>query len=265
MKQFAFKVGPLEPATRESAYFIYPGTPDHQVSMAPDDVSGLRDLLQWYKGGVLVCEPQLRTAAEQLGLECESYDVERAHALGMVSFDLVLAERLAQVEPQEIVYAYGTACAEYFRAASWNYAFAGRTVGLLITGSVKRRVEARILGPQGEQKGLVLFEPDSLSSLSQKTDAKEIVEALLRVGAIGCDFSDEPAYAVDAMRRAYGLDSFPAPIKLVAGKTEPLSSEDLLALSVALRAISALRDPAEETSAEVSVGKLNVAAIAWVA
>jgi hypothetical protein len=181
----------------------------------------------------------------------------------MLAFDLAVPGRLAHVEPPELIYAYGTACAEFYRAAPWHSAVAGRVLGTLITGSVKRRAEVRILGPAGEQKGIVLFDPGANAELRRNADPNRIVDTMLRIESMGVAFSDNPGYAVDAMRRAYGLNSFPMAVKLVAGRNEELTSQDLLALSITLRAVSALRDPAAESSAELGVGEVRVAAIAW--
>jgi hypothetical protein len=265
MRHFVFRVGPIKSAMlRTSAYFAYPGTEAHRVSFAQDDVTALRELSRWLAGEVIICEPQLEEAAQQLDLTCESYTPERVNALDMIAFDLALPGRLSSVEPQELIYAYGASCAEYYRATPWNAAFANRVIGALIMNHVNCRIEARILGLAGKQHGLALFEVETYRALSLKTDREDAVDALLHLDILGVAFANEPHFAVDAMLRAHGLNMFPVPVKLSSGQTLPLDSRDVLTLCAMLRAISALRDSTEPSYAEVQVGDLHVTAIAWV-
>ena len=74
-------------------------------------------------------------------------------------------------------------------------------------------------------------------------------------------FDDQPQFATDAMRRAYGLPRVPVATKMRAGEGTPLSDLDLLSIGASLKAVSYLTDQVSRSTGKIVADDLEVEAI----
>lgn len=259
MKSFVFRVGPLEHGTEQSnAYFVFPGRSGAQTFLDAHDDSALHDIMDAYQGEPLSVEPQLREAAGRVGLPVEDYDPQRAHYLGLVTFDLALPGALTGVENEGLVYQFGVASALYVREEPWKSRRPARALEVAYTGTVRGWREARILG-NGTSKGLATYYPEDADRLRARGETGDLRGAM-GVDTLGVSFDDGMPFAVSAMRRAYGIAQLPVPIKVRDGRPTAVGDEDLLLLAATLRAIAMLRED-DQSSGFVKVGEAELTAV----
>jgi hypothetical protein len=79
----------------------------------------------------------------------------------------------------------------------------------------------------------------------------------VRVGS----FDTGPVFAIDCLRRPYALERFPVPVRVVNGEKVHLRESDLVALSVALRAVAVLTDGGTEGTSWLRIEDLAVKAV----
>lgn len=263
MTHVVFKIGPLE-QDRVGAYvyFVYPGDVDRRAFFGRDDRSVLSEILRFYSVGELACEPKLSTAASQLGITSRELTPDEASQIGVMAFELVLSGQLNQVHPAAIYHLAG-ASRLFVESAPWNQPFALQTIGIAATGAVKRRLSARVLGSKGASAGLALF--SSPAAINHMVDlfAAGKLEETQNVDTLAVSLEDRPPFAIDAVRRAYGLLKIPIPLKINSGKRAPLDDLDFLLLSAALRAVSVLSGGNEESNSQVRAGELEISVIGY--
>jgi hypothetical protein len=260
---FVFKVGPIfRNDNVVNAYFVYPGSPGYQVFFANDDRSGLSHIAAAFPHTFLACEPQMYNIGREFGFRLGSFTDETAHMLGLVTFDMALPGQLQQIEREELIYQFGTACAEFYNASPWRFASATGTLGIAITGSVRCRLEARILGSAGIEYGLATYSIGSVHSIKNPLEDEHLIIPS-SLDTLGVTFSDSPDFAIDAMRRAYGIPKLPEPVKIANGERIHLVDQDLLILTASLRGTAVLSDNDNESIAQVQVADLSATAICW--
>lgn len=263
MTHVVFKIGPLEQSRAGVyAYFVYPGDVDRRAFFGRDDRSVLTEILGFYPADELACEPQLSPTASQLGITSRELTPDEANQIGAMAFELALPSQLNQIHAAAI-YHLAEASKLFFESAPWNQPFALQTIGVAATGTVKRRLSARILGSKNASVGLALF--SSHAAIDHMVDlfAAGKLEEAQNVDTLGVSLEDGPPFAIDAMRRAYQLPKFPSPLKIDAGKRVLSDDLDMLLLAAALRAVSALSTESDESHSQVAVGDLEISALAY--
>jgi len=263
MTHIVFKIGPLEQGTGDVyAYFVYPGDVDHRAFFGHDDNSVLSEILGVYLPAELACEPQLSAAASPLGIKSRELTLDEANQVGVMAFELAFPGQLSHIQAATF-FQIAEASKLFVESAPWNRPIARQTIGIAATRSVKRRLSARILGSKGASVGLALFpSSQAIDQIVDLFDAGKLQEAA-DIETLGVSLEDGPPFAIDAMRRAYGLLKFPSPLKTESGTRQRLDDLDFLLLAAALRAVSMLSDEIRESNSQVSVGDLEIAAIAY--
>jgi hypothetical protein len=119
-----------------------------------------------------------------------------------------------------------------------------------------------ILSTHDDEQAFALYR--DLETVRAALDLAELghIEDAARSTSFVVNFADQPLYAVDAMRRAYGLSRIPIAAKMDDGRESPLSDVDLLAIGAALKAVSILTDETSTSTAMVQVGDLKVEVVA---
>jgi hypothetical protein len=262
MTQFVFKIGPVSSGQGVvNTYFVYPGAEGKHSFFGVDDRDVLAEIDAAYPGQAIECEPALASAGAAFGFGEGAFTPHRAHLLGMCTFDLALPGQLKAIEREGLIYQFGVACAKFWSASPWRFGFAQHTVEITFVGSIQRQAEARVLGAAGEEYGLMLYwEPSAIARVKALYDAGRVAEAA-GIDTLGVTFGDEPAFAVDGMARAYGLNCLPVPLKVQGGERVIVDDVDLLLLASALQGLSALSDEGVDGSGHVKVSDLEAWAV----
>jgi hypothetical protein len=259
MTQFVFKIGPVSSGQGTvNAYFVYPGIEDKYSFFGDDDYSVLAEIAAAYPGETIECEPKLATAGATLGFGEGAFTPHRSHMVGICTLDLALPRQLKGIKREGLIYQFGTACAEFCKASPWRYNFAQDTVQITFVGSVQKRAEAKVLGAAGKEYGLIIFWGLGANArITTLRDARSVADAA-GIDVLGVTFTDEPAFAIDGMVRAYGLNRLPMPLKVQSGKLVTVDDIDLMLLATALQGLSALSDEGVDGSGHVKVADLEV-------
>jgi hypothetical protein len=262
MTQFVFKIGPVSSGEGlVNTYFVYPGKEGKDSFVGDDDRAALAEIAAAYPGESIECEPPLAGVGADFGFGEGTFTPQRAHMLGVCTFDLALPGQLKTIKREGLIYQFGVACAKFWSASPWRFGFAQHTVEITFVGSVQRQAEARVLGAAGEEYGLMLYwEPSAIEHVKTLHDAGRIAEAA-GVDSLGVTFGDEPAFAVSGMARAYGLDRLPTPLKVRGGERATVDDLDLLLLASALQGLSGLSDEGVDGSGHVKVSDLETWAV----
>ncbi|SRR6266481_2315928 len=263
MTHVVFKIGPLEQGAGDVyAYFVYPGDVDHRAFFGHDDSSVLSEILGVYSPAELACEPQLSAAASPLGIASRELTPDEAKQIGVMAFELAFPGQFNHIHAAAF-FQLAAASKLFFESAPWNRPFARQTIGIAATGSVKRRLSARILGSKGASVGLALYpSSQAIDRIIDLFEAGKFEEAA-DIETLGLSLENGPPFAIDAMRRAYGLPKLPAPLKIEAGKRARLDDLDFLLLAAALRAVSVLSSENKESNSQVRVGESEILVMAY--
>jgi len=258
---FVFQIGPIPVKDGDVlAFFVEPGNPDARTFMADDARTGLEQIAKVYAGAALECEPELAPVAAEFGIQPGVLTDERKHVIGIIAFEMAFGDLLIGIEHPGIVYQFGVAASAFWRAAPWRHT-AVRRIAVEFTGSASGTFEGMLMG--GDLRfGLSLYpRAGTIDRLVALTAADRLEEAG-RVDSLITTFDDNPAYAVDAMRRAYDVPRLPVPMRMADGRGVRLSDEDLLRLAAALKAASFLNDEVRASTSTVRVGDLSITAVA---
>ena len=205
----------------------------------------------------LACEPALAAAARAVGLATKELTPDEANQIGVIALELAMPGQLTEVSAQAI-YHFGTASRAYHEASPWKSHFACETIAITLSGAIKQTLCARVLGVMGGSAGLVLYSsPASIDQIVDRFENRQL-DGAESVDALGVTFEETPEFAIDAMRRAYGLSWFPLLTKLRDGVHGAIENDDLLILAASLRAVSALSDLSRTSEAEIRVDDLGV-------
>ena len=260
-KHFVFQVGPIPVKDGDVlALFVEPGNAEARTFMADDARTGLEQIVKVYGGAALECEPELASVAAEFGIRPGALTDERRHAIGIVAFEMVFGDLLIGIDRAGIVYRFGVAASAFWRAAPWRHS-AVRRIAVEFSGSASGTFEGMLMG--GDLKfGLSLYPQAGTIDRVVALTAANRVEDAARVDSLIATFDDNPAYAVDAMRRAYDLPRLPVPMRMADGRGVRLAEEDLLRLAAALNAASFLNDDVRASTSTVAVDDLSVTAVA---
>jgi hypothetical protein len=258
---FVFRIGPISvPDGESNAYFVHPGKDDAIAFFADNDHAAFEQIVRKYEAAELACEPDLAAAAAEFHLGVSEITPERAHVIGLTAFDLANPGHLKGIQRAGIIFQFGVSCSRFWRASPWRYASTHQPLEVVLRGAVDTVLEGLVMGGDVEY-GLCLY-PDrgSVDRINELAHAGRVEEAA-RLNSLIVTLKDRPAFATDALRRAYGLPRLPVPIKMVDGAGVPLADLDVLTLAAALTAVSHLTDEILTATGRVKVSDLEVEAI----
>jgi hypothetical protein len=259
-----FKVGPLHThGGNEFAYFVYPGKEGKQVFFGSDDKASLAHLLASYSSDSLVCEPQLSEACAEFHIGTRELTPDEANHLGVMTFNFALPHVFSRGVKPASIYQLATSSAFFVKRSPWTTSLSGNTLVVAVTGSIKRRLQARILGGISGTPGLALYpNPEAVQQIITLFENHQMVRAS-NIDLLGITLEDGPDYAIAAMQRAYGLQKLPVPLKLEGGIHVSIDDLDILTLAAALRAVASLEPGSGEAHGEVGVDKWKVSVIVY--
>ena len=253
--RFIFRIGPISVSDGEvNAYFVHPGSDDAITFFGDDDRAGFEQIVRKYDAGELECEPDLAATGAAFHVRVGEITPERAHAIGLMAFDMAFPDHLKGIQRDGIIYQFGVSSGNFWRAAPWRYASTRQPLEVILQGAVDTVLEGLVMDGDVEW-GLSLY-PDrgAVQRIYELAQAGRVNEAA-RVNSLIVTLQDGPAFAADAMRRAYGLPRVPLPTKMVDGAGVPLGDLDLLALAATLTAVSFLTDVRLASNGRVKVSR----------
>jgi hypothetical protein len=259
---FIFRIGPVMVDERDSQiYFVLPPKNGHIAYRADDDRDGLTQILRDYDAASLECEPELASVAVTFQIKPGELTPERAQMIAGMAFDLALGDRYKSINQKLTIYAFAIACKEFWNAAPWRYQNLSRPIGLIFEGAPHRQLVGILDSvSDDDEHSFTLYRDLDTVHAAIDLAAQGRAEEAARSISLVVNFGDQPPYAVDAMRRAYGFSRIPIAAKMEDGKGSPLSDLDLLTIGAALKAASALTDEVTSGGALVQVGDLKVEA-----
>lgn len=246
-KAFVFRIGPIpEIGDGSSLYFVFPAPPDSYSFAAPDDRAGWQAIAKVHDLAQLACEPALDNANKPEGVIPEAYDTERSQALAMMTYMHLAGEPIQGLTLLGTLTGLIDVTRDYLNS---DYA-AGLAVKkpLLATFSAKPNIQtAAWLGDGDDRRKRVVFEFTDL-----KFDGDD---ATIRFGV---DFMEVPEYAVDAMRRGFGLDTLPMPWIGSETKKRQVNDFAMILLISALCALAAMKTAAEGGTGYYDIADMNI-------
>jgi hypothetical protein len=259
-ERFVFRIGPVPAGEREAnAYFVMPATTGTSVYLAEDNSSGLAQIVRDHDAASLECEPELAAAGREFGIPAGEINRQRAHWIGGSAMDLALGEPFRPISREESVYAFAVAASAFWRAAPWQYESLRGAIDVSLRGSLNDRLAAVVLGG-GNVYGLSLYQGINSVRLQAELARSGRLEEAARSNSLILTFSAEPAFAVDAMRRAYDMPRVPITTKMMNGEGTPLSDLDLMAIGATAKAVSILTDEIAAACGEIMAADLKLEA-----
>jgi hypothetical protein len=241
LEVFVFRVGPFElPSGPLSLYFAFGS--DLEPIPATDDEAALREIADHERDRLLTCEPKLRQAGEKLGFAVRPFSRRMAHRCAIASLALTVAPSLEDASDSDVTDALCDSAHVFAFAEVTRVLPAGASYLVDTRGVVARRYESMLQGADSGVHGFVLYEEmGTVSKLHSGPEPQVIADSL------GLFLLKEPEFAVEALRRVYGLDWLPRPTSVKNGARTNLTQEQVLTISAAARAFGDMATRRTET------------------
>jgi hypothetical protein len=244
-KDFVFRVGPLAAGTEEFIYYVFPGQPGNYAFAGRDDAAIWPQITKDYDAASLVCEPLLDTSDKPDAVAVAPYDRNYAHAIAVMTYENLEGAPLSEVLSEGLISDFVIAARDYLQS---RYVTSGASLGAL---------SASFEGEPGIETGADLEEPEDRRARLRFRLRDASGERI----AFGVEFHDGPAFAVDAMRRGFGLDAVPMPVvETASGRDKPDDTIMLLLIS-ALTALSRMEPGTTEGKSRYRMRDMRVACV----
>ena len=208
----------------EEGGFIHP-------LVGPDLPSGLATISARVGVSKLRVEPALEAVGARFGIDAEPLPDSARVPRAVLAFALLTSFRLFK-EPGAIA-GFLEACVELEKARPWTRCRADEPFGILMAERWRCwRREFAVLGFGGQPRGLELGERPGCVERSRKGRGDSLLVT----------FGPGPAWAIEAVREAYGLTELPTVIRLKPGSDRAPEALELLQLAAALRLAAILGD-----------------------
>jgi hypothetical protein len=247
---YAFKLGPIDTGEGSTTAFIAL-TPEEALPpiMGGRASDALRAFAEQAEGHDLRCEPSLARAAQSTGFVSGKVPDWALEARASLAFGLGLGS--AAPPPNPAVGRFLAATAAFMNAAPWRHWGNEDALELHVSGLREKEYEVSVMGAGGQEFGLALYEQKgAIRRLAKLADAGRMREAA-GFAVIAVTMTDEPRWAITALREAFGLEHLPEPMKVARGRVGPVDPIDLATLTVALGAITDLSPARPEIAVEL--------------
>jgi hypothetical protein len=258
---FIFKIGPIPGSDGDiNAYFVYPPKDDTPAFFADADGEGLKQVLARYGAASLECEPELAPAAAEFGIRPGELTPLRAFGLGTIAFEMAFGDYVGGIKRQGILYQFGLACAAFWRGSPWRYLSSQQVLDVTLQGARNDSLAGVVMGGD-DRYGLALYK--DLEDLRRVTELfrEGRLEEAGRIDSFCMSLDDQPAFATDAMRRAFGLPRLPIPTRMKDGQGPPLDDLDLLTIATAVSAVSRITAGVSAATSCITVDDLEIEAV----
>jgi hypothetical protein len=209
--------------------------------------SGLAAFSARYGPASLRVEPELEAVAAPFGLRAEPLPDNARVPRAVIAFAFLTSRRLFR--KPSCVAAFLEACVEFEKARPWTRCRFDEPFGILMAERWRcREREFVIHGHGGQPRGLELHERPGFVARVRAGAGPKVDSLLVTFGVC-------PAWAVEAVRSAYGLAELPTVIRMTPGSQRPPEPRALLQLAASLRSAALLggEDASPEYGATVSL------------
>ena len=188
-------------------------------------------------------EPALEGAAAQFGLRAEPLPERALVPRAALAFAFVASHQLFR-RPSTVA-SLLEACALFEAAAPWTRFRSSDPFGMLLVRKWRSSErEFVVRGSGDEPRGLELHERPGFVEAEREARRNVGLFPPRRASSLLVTFESGPAWAVDAVRRAYGLQALPAVVRLSPGSRRAPAPRELLELAAALRCAAMLSEEA---------------------
>jgi hypothetical protein len=158
------------------------------------------------------------------------------------------------------------AALSYSFAAPWQHWDDETAVSVTVTRQgTATHFEATILGAAGLTHGLMISRGKRSAQRVAMLQDGGWAEEALHIPMLSMTLSPEPRWAAETMKRVTGIPFLPLPIRTGGGTTSVPSSEELMDLTAALKAVSRLTPTAAVVEDELTLSEMTVRVRAGVA
>ncbi len=260
---YVFRLGPLE--TKTEWAHVYLGL-DVERGLCPpvfeqDDAKALRALAAQVPAGVArVCEPRLADAGRAFGFTPGPAPDAAVSVRASMAIGLALGPLASNIHDPGIFLELADATATYVEAAPWRHRDGDTPLDVTLSGALAGHFECSVLGHGGETFGLALYPGrGAVARLTALVEQGRMADAA-GVESFAVTLDEKPAFAVEALREAFGLSSLPVPAHVRKGKAVPVTEAEVVALAAALRAVVELTDDGATATGVAAVGACSVSA-----
>jgi hypothetical protein len=235
---YAFALGPvpLGPAST----MLYGALHDGQIlSIDTDDVDeALADLRAAVPAGTrLRCAPELATPGAHHGFVGSPPTDEVREALALAALTFVQRGQ-DTIGPGAAVCDFVRAAAAFWAARVWEHVPADVGLPVAIAGSTRKRAEAAVMGANGEEYGLVLFQQSgAVARVRALVDARRFSEAAA-FDMVSVSFEPEPAFAAAAIEAWWGRTMIPHLLGTRKAQQRAVGIADVTILTATMNALT---------------------------
>lgn len=239
MTVYVFTVGPFEDGTRLYVPMGDGESTDLDPVRATDDVDGLREILGHLTTEDLVCSPELRTAADVLGLPSKDLPADLAGTRVQIAIDNAQNHAMDRIESAWSHLRLMTATRDFLNSGiasrwparqSFDIELRGDRCELLAgwisAGAPESVTTVTVVRSQAEAKSLAL------------SSAEEQVHRLSTLDHVSVGLVRPPEYALELIEAFYGIAVMPTFEKVEGGEPVLPTDEDALLMAGVLSALA---------------------------
>lgn len=250
---YAIKLGPLE--TGEGAINAYVGIREDGFLVRPvmgrRDKEALRALAASADPGErLLCERRLLRAGGPVGFEAAPMPAWVPIPRAALAVARALGPLMVPGDPSALhLLCHGAT--EFLKAKPWRYWSDSDPIDVVLAGATSARFEGALMGAGGMEFGVALYRrPGALDRIGRSTDHRTAA----REDALAVTLDDEPAFAITALREAYGLARLPVPIKMEGGGARAIRVDEVAILGAVLRLLAGVSPSHRKASMVIGDG-----------
>jgi len=236
---YAIKIGPLE--TGEGSVNAYLGIREDGSLVRPvmgrRDKAALRALAASADPGErLLCERRLLRAGGSAGFEAAPMPAWVPIPRAALAVALALGPLMVPGDPSALhLLCHGAT--EFLKAKPWRYWTDSEPIEVVLAGAISARFEGALMGAGGMEFGVALYRrAGALDRIGRSSDHR----VAAREDALAVTLDDEPAFAITALREAYGLGRLPVPMKMEGGGARAISVDEVAILGGVLRLLASV-------------------------
>lgn len=198
-------------------------------------------------GTRLQCLPELASAGAKHGYVATEPDGEVLGVRAQLAF--VLSHPQLQPRASGELFPMIQAAAAFWAARAWERLPSDVPIEVEVSGTVRGRFEAAVMGAAGEEFGLALYpKPGSVAKIAAAVDAGR-PHLVAEIESVSLTYDDSPAFAARAIEAWCGLPMVPIAFGLRRGRPRPIEAADALALAVTLHAMALMKGTSGEMAA----------------
>ena len=228
-----FQLGPIVAGTRRT--WLLSGVTEKGGFLHPfigtDVPSGLATLSARVGAAGLRVEPALEGAGARFGIPAEPLPASARVPRAVLAFASLTSFRLFRTPG--VVAGFLESCVAFEKARPWTRCGTDERFGILMAERWRCWTrELVVLGSGGRPRGLELHE--------RSGPASGLFRRRRGLDSLLVTFGTGPAWAVEAVREAYGLDEIPTVLRMEPGSRQEPRRVELLQLAAALRSAAIL-------------------------